>query len=105
MTVLDFGLAKTLQANATQLTQEGRICGTPIYMAPEVWTNEYGGIGPPTDIYALGCIMFEMLTGRPVFSTAKVTPRRRSCPQSLGWKVLIAHLLQQAAEAQRPQPG
>ncbi len=50
VTVLDFGLAKTLQANATQLTQEGRICGTPIYMAPEVWTNEYGGIGPPTDI-------------------------------------------------------
>jgi predicted Ser/Thr protein kinase len=60
--VLDFGLAKNLSANEETLTQEGRLAGTLAYMAPE---QLYGGaVDARTDIYALGVVAHEMLTGR-----------------------------------------
>ncbi len=68
MKVTDFGLAKCLDMDSGQ-TQSGAILGTPSYMAPE----QAGGardIGPPADIYALGAILYEMLTGRPPFRAA-----------------------------------
>jgi len=64
--VLDFGIAKLLAADAARLTMRGMVLGTPEYMAPE----QCGGseeIDGRADIYALGCILFEMLSGAPPF--------------------------------------
>ena len=61
----DFGLAKRLD-EAGQ-TQSGAVVGTPSYMAPEQAAGKGNEVGPPTDVYALGATLYEMLTGRPPF--------------------------------------
>lgn len=68
--VSDFGLAKQLNADA-DLTQSGRLLGTPTYMAPEQALGRLREIGPATDVYALGSVFYEMLTGRPPFTSAE----------------------------------
>lgn len=62
----DFGLAKQLNNDRSQ-TQTGDILGTPSYMAPEQATGRTSDVGPGTDVYALGAILYELLTGRPPF--------------------------------------
>jgi tetratricopeptide (TPR) repeat protein len=64
--IADFGLAKHLDAGPGP-TQTGMIVGTPSYMAPEQAAGQHKNIGPATDVYALGAILYEMLTGRPPF--------------------------------------
>lgn len=68
--VSDFGLAKHLSADVT-LTRPGAILGTPSYMAPEQAAGNRGEVGPASDVYSLGTILYQMLTGRPPFQAAK----------------------------------
>jgi hypothetical protein len=66
--ISDFGLAKDLDAAGR--TASNAIVGTPSYMAPEQAASRHQQIGPATDVYALGAILYELLTGRPPFRAA-----------------------------------
>ena len=78
--VTDFGLAKRLSTGShdddadptafSNLTLSGAILGTPGYMAPEQAAGRRGEVSPATDIYALGAILYAMITGRPPFQAA-----------------------------------
>jgi serine/threonine protein kinase len=65
--IADFGLAKRLDAESTAWTQDGAILGTAGYMAPEQAAGDLRAIGPPTDIHALGAVLYALLSGRPPF--------------------------------------
>ena len=95
--ITDFGLAKNLQEKSER-TASGAVMGTPSYTAPEQAEGRSRDIGPVTDVYALGAILYELLTGRPPFRAATtmetimqvvqeepISPRRlqRSTPRDL----------------------
>jgi WD40 repeat protein/serine/threonine protein kinase len=63
----DFGLAKVLELQGDQ-TRSGMILGTPQYMAPEQADGRSEDVGLHTDVYALGCVLYELLTGRSPFA-------------------------------------
>ncbi len=71
--ITDFGLAKRLEnasgseKDAAALTRTGEVLGTPSFMAPEQAAGLHSQIGPPTDVYALGAILYQLLVGRPPF--------------------------------------
>ncbi|MEX2139101.1 MAG: protein kinase [Pirellulales bacterium] len=67
--VTDFGLAKRI-SDDQGLTHSGAILGTPSYMAPEQAAGNRGEIGPASDVYSLGTVLYAMLTGRPPFQAA-----------------------------------
>ncbi|MFE6975572.1 serine/threonine-protein kinase [Streptomyces sp. NPDC057682] len=90
--VLDFGVARAADpyATADRLTQTGFIVGTPPYMAPE---QARGYPEPGSDLYALGCLLFELITGRLPFQA----------PDSIGY--LTAHLSQEPPAPSSVRPG
>ncbi|MBN8611827.1 MAG: serine/threonine protein kinase [Deltaproteobacteria bacterium] len=79
--LLDFGLARV--AGQRSLTGPGAMLGTPTYVAPE---QTYTKAGPPADVYALGCVLFELLAGRPPFlggAVAVIRAHLREPPPTL----------------------
>jgi eukaryotic-like serine/threonine-protein kinase len=91
--VADFGLAKFFEPGS-QSTASGLIAGTPSYMAPEQAAGRRDEIGPAADVYGLGAILYEMLTGRapfggetPVDTIMQVLGRDPTPPRQLNPKV------------------
>lgn len=66
-TLMDFGLARRIDQDDVQLTATGAVLGTPAYMAPEQLRGENSEVGPQTDVYSLGIMLFELLTGQRPF--------------------------------------
>jgi serine/threonine protein kinase len=87
ITIVDFGIAAGQQgsADATRLTAGGKVIGTPHYMAPEQAQGELQDVDHRTDLYALGCLLFELLTNEVPFD-------------GTGFEVVLAHM------AKQPQP-
>jgi len=88
--VLDFGIAR-LTRGARKLTRTGSVIGTPGYMAPELVRGERD-VTPGADVFSLGCVLFQCLTGRPVFEADDATA------------LLAKILLQEAPRARLIQP-
>jgi serine/threonine-protein kinase len=65
--IADFGLAKVLDDGGEALTETGAVLGTPTYMAPEQAHGRGAEVGPAADVYALGVLLYELITGRPPF--------------------------------------
>src|SRR6185437_6494374 len=72
--ITDFGLARHLHGDAEVhgYTLTGDVLGTPGYMAPEQAAGRSREVGPAADVYALGAILYELLTGRPPFVGATI---------------------------------
>ncbi|MBI3722985.1 serine/threonine protein kinase [bacterium] len=67
--ICDFGLAKVAESN---LTRTGDVMGTPQYMPPEQILGDRKKIGPPSDVYGLGAILYHLLAGTPPFHSKKI---------------------------------
>ncbi|HEY7374174.1 MAG TPA: protein kinase [Polyangia bacterium] len=88
--VLDFGIAR-LARGARKLTRTGSVIGTPGYMAPELVRGDRD-VTPGADVFSLGCVLFQCLTGKPVFEADDATA------------LLAKILLQEAPRARQIQP-
>ena len=65
--LMDFGLARNIEGNELELTNAGELLGTPSYMSPEQVRGESNSVGPTTDIYSLGVVLYRLLAGRSPF--------------------------------------
>ncbi|MFN0151582.1 MAG: protein kinase domain-containing protein [bacterium] len=109
--LLDFGLARThaldLTATAMDVTQPGTLVGTPRYMAPEQWAG--AALGPASDLFAAGALLFEMVSGQPAFTGASVIEIHNAItkerPPSLAGGAAVAAVdrVVQRALARRPE--
>ena len=115
ITLVDFGIAvcKPGTADATRLTANGLI-GTPHYMSPEQAHGE--AVDARADLYALGCLLFELVTGAPPFEgsafevllahlgTARAAPSERDAERARGDRRLCAHAAREEARRSARRP-
>jgi serine/threonine-protein kinase len=91
--VLDFGLVKEIGAGeAAKITAESTIAGTPLYLAPEAVLAPHT-VGPAVDVYAVGCVAYFLLTGRPPFDASNLV------------EICAAHVLAVPEPPSRYTPG
>ena len=84
--IADFGLAKIIEGESAQLTMTETLMGTPSYLAPEqVSLDDSGKITTSTDIYGLGAILYELLTGRPPFVGSSTATILRKVAEETPW--------------------
>jgi tetratricopeptide (TPR) repeat protein len=91
--ITDFGLAKQIDSGPGGATRTGALLGTPGYMAPEQASGKGSEAGPAADIYSLGAVLYELLTGRPPFRAATM------------WDTLEQVMKQEPLPPSRLQPG
>lgn len=70
--IVDFGLAKLLGLRSASLTETGELLGTPSYMSPEQVNPDLGKVSPASDVFALGCVIYELLRGRPPYAAETI---------------------------------
>jgi tetratricopeptide (TPR) repeat protein/predicted Ser/Thr protein kinase len=112
--VADFGLVKSLD-EITRLTASGLVCGTPAYMAPEQARGDGKAVDPRSDVWALGAVLYEMLTSKPPFQAEnalrlmlKITKDQPKPPRLLNIKVpqdvhyIVMKCLEKSAEKRYP---
>ncbi len=92
--IVDFGLAQLLDSDA-KITRRGKAVGTPAYMAPEQVNGWRDLIGPCTDVYAMGAMLYEALAGKPAHTGKHLTEvvmsiRKKDPPPPPGPKALVA---------------
>ncbi len=105
----DFGLTKNLEGT-TQLTQEGAIMGTPFYMSPEQATGHANTMGPPSDIFSMGVLLYQMATGELPFMGDSAIELYRSIvdahPMSFaGHGIMEPHMEQVTFKAMQKEPS
>lgn len=66
--IMDFGLARLVGDDEVELTKEGLLLGTPAYMSPEQTEGDQTKLGPATDIYSLGVVLYHLITGQLPFT-------------------------------------
>lgn len=110
--ILDFGIAKSISSHDESLTQTGQALGSPSYMSPEQARGD--DIDIRSDIYSLGCIAFELMTGRPPFTaeTAMETisqhlhshpPSLKDCNSEISYPPAVEAMVAQAVAKDREQ--
>jgi WD40 repeat protein len=112
--IADFGLAQTIEGGRG-MTQTGLLVGTPAYMSPEQASGKRALVGPATDIYALGVMLYQLLTGqlpfqndstlellRAVTSTEPTWPRRLQPRLSRDLEAITLHCLEKAPGRRYP---
>jgi formylglycine-generating enzyme required for sulfatase activity/tetratricopeptide (TPR) repeat protein/tRNA A-37 threonylcarbamoyl transferase component Bud32 len=115
--ISDFGLAKRVTDDSA-LTQVGAIVGTPSYMAPEQARGAGPAVGPAADVYGLGAVLYELLTGRPPFKAARaldtilqvlsdepIPPRRLQPKLPRDLETICLKCLQKDAASRYPSAG
>lgn len=89
----DFGVAfSPMEAAGGRITESGSVIGSPMYLSPEQAEGEVGKLDGRTDLYSLGCVMFELLTGRPPFDG----------PNAMS--IIVAHVTSPAPRVRASRP-
>jgi len=116
--ITDFGLARSTETPGQTLSGSKDIVGTPIYMAPEQLTGERAKVSPATDVYALGLVLYEMVTGARAYPAETLgenilqktqgppaPPRERYPGLDEKWNTAIQRCLEQEPEDRPGSPG